>query len=119
MPYKQEPTVGTSHRAKWNEYCKLYFPDYSVLESAPTSARLMSNRNPEDQVILNDAVISALSGQYNRGFDDGYADAREEYDNRDFSNMDEGDASVYRDQHVHEGPECVRGTLADEIPFAD
>lgn len=39
MPYKQEPTVGTSHRAKWNEYCKLYFPDYSVLEATPEASR--------------------------------------------------------------------------------
>lgn len=96
--------------AKWNEYAKLYFPDYAV-SPFPTdyAALLRSKSDPSDTFIINTTIITALSKQYNKGFDDGYADATDE---RNFNNISEGDIDVYGDGLAEEA-----GELVDEIPF--
>lgn len=98
--------------AKWTEYTKLYFPDYAV-DPFPTenAALLRSKSDPSDTFIINTHIITALSQQYNRGFDDGYADATDE---RDYSNINDGDMDVYRDGLAEEA-----GELVDEIPFPE
>lgn len=98
--------------AKWNEYAKLYFPDYAV-SPFPTdyAALLRSKSDPSDTFIINTTIIAALSKQYNKGFDDGYADAQDE---RNFNNINDGDTDVYRDGLVEE-----TDPLDDEIPYYD
>jgi len=96
--------------AKWNEYTKLYFPDY-VVDPAPTdyAAPLRHKADPSVTFVINMTIITALSKQYNKGFDDGYADASDE---RDFNNINDGEVDVYRDGLAEEV-----GELVDEIPF--
>lgn len=108
--YQQTGHTCVSYTAKWNEYCKLYFPDY-VVDPFPThdAALLRSKSDPHDTFVLNNRIVAKLAEQYNRGFDDGYADAQDE---RDFNNINDGDTDVYRDGLVQAADE-----LADEIPF--
>ena len=109
--FEQEDPLSTA-LAKWNEYTKLYFPDY-VVDPAPTdyAALLRHKADPSVTFVINMTIITALSKQYNKGFDDGYADASDE---RDFNNINDGDTDVYRDGLAEEV-----GELVDEIPFPE
>lgn len=109
--FEQEDPLSTA-LAKWNEYTKLYFPDY-VVDPAPTdyAALLRHKADPSVTFVINMTIITALSKQYNKGFDDGYADATDE---RNFNNISEGDIDVYRDGLAEEV-----GELVDEIPFPE
>lgn len=95
--------------AKWIEYAKLCFPDYAV-DPCPTenAALLRSKSDPSDTFAINTHIITALSRQYNKGFDDGYADAQ---DAQRLKQYDDGDTDVFRD-HVQE----TMDEVDDEIP---
>lgn len=65
-----------SHRRKWEEYCKLYFPEFRV-DPFPTEDAALLRRIGDDSetMVINTRIITALSQQYNRGYEDAQADA--------------------------------------------
>jgi hypothetical protein len=62
-------------QAAWVEFVKLYFPDYAVDNSTETAALLRSRSNPNDIFTINPQILAVLSKTYQRGYEDGMADA--------------------------------------------
>lgn len=66
----------SSARRKWEEYCKLYFRGFRV-DPFPTEDAALLRRIGDDSetLVINTRIITALSQQYNRGYEDGHDDA--------------------------------------------